>query len=232
MELFTDKSGRYWGQAGAGGIFYSEDTCRYLFSHRSEDVNEPNTWGTWGGQIDSGENPEEALRREIAEETGYFGTMELKPIFIFQDGEFRFYNYLIVVPKEFDPNHSWETQGHIWTTLEKLPEPLHFGSEELLSHLKDKESELHKSLSKIIIPEQLVGNDFEELENIGKSIAFKILETYQLKLCPMKNVRSKVVEINEMGPSNLFDEGRIAEAKRLAKNQEYQFGINFIYEVD
>jgi 8-oxo-dGTP pyrophosphatase MutT (NUDIX family) len=126
----------YWGRGGAGGVFYAEDTGRYLFAHRSEDVLEPGTWGVWGGKFDDDETPEETLKREIEEEAGYTGEYKLKPLFVFKDGDFSFHNYLIIVPHEFEPIQSWETQGHLWTTLDKIPTPMHFGLKALLPHLK------------------------------------------------------------------------------------------------
>lgn len=137
-EVFTDETGKFWGSAGAGGVFLAEDTGRILIQMRSPYVNEPNTWGTFGGAIDSGEDPEKAMRREVVEETGYQGPMSVEMVHLFQDGKFRFYNYLIVVPTEFEPRHGWESSDHVWTSLDELPSPLHFGFKELLPHLKKK----------------------------------------------------------------------------------------------
>lgn len=39
----------FWGRRGAGCLFLSNQTERILFAHRSDEVLEPNTWGTWGG---------------------------------------------------------------------------------------------------------------------------------------------------------------------------------------
>jgi 8-oxo-dGTP pyrophosphatase MutT (NUDIX family) len=135
---FTDPSGRFWGDAGAGGVFYAESTGRYLVSKRSSHVNEPNTWGTWGGRIERGETPEEALRREVREETGYAGTYDLDLLHTYRDGDFEFRNYLIVVPDEFEPRHSWETSDHRWVEHGDWPEPLHFGMRELIPHIRPR----------------------------------------------------------------------------------------------
>ena len=136
QEEFTDPTtGRFWGNAGAGGLFYAKDTSRYLIAKRSSLVNEPNTWGTWGGKIDGDETPEEALEREIREETGYSGGYDLQWLYTYQDGGFRFDNYLIVVPQEFEPTHSWETSGHKWVEFGDWPKPLHFGLKALIPHI-------------------------------------------------------------------------------------------------
>ena len=42
----------FWGRAGAGVLFLARDTGRILIAHRSADVEQPDTWGTWGGAID------------------------------------------------------------------------------------------------------------------------------------------------------------------------------------
>jgi 8-oxo-dGTP diphosphatase len=43
---------------------------RFLLLLRNEDKSEGNKWGVPGGKIDDGETPGQAVRREIAEETG------------------------------------------------------------------------------------------------------------------------------------------------------------------
>lgn len=136
IQAGDEEPEHFWGNQGAGGLFYAEDTGRVLVQHRSAAVNEPNTWGVWGGKIDDDEKPEEALKREIEEEAEYRGHFKLIPVHTFKKGSFQFHNFLIVVPHEFDPKHSWESQGHVWTSLDEMPTPLHFGLKQALPGFK------------------------------------------------------------------------------------------------
>src|SRR3569833_3234259 len=52
----------FWGAQGAGVVFIAGDARRFLLAHRSEDVEQPGTWGTWGGAIDAGEDPATAAQ--------------------------------------------------------------------------------------------------------------------------------------------------------------------------
>ena len=39
----------FWGKQGAGSLVVAKDTGRILLAHRSRAVEQPNTWGVWGG---------------------------------------------------------------------------------------------------------------------------------------------------------------------------------------
>jgi 8-oxo-dGTP pyrophosphatase MutT (NUDIX family) len=124
----------FWGRQGAGCLFLAMDTKRLCINHRSRQVEEPGTWGTWGGAIDSGENPEVALKREVREEAGYNGKMKLVPLYVFKHSSgFTYYNYLALVETEFTPVMDWETQGFKWVEYGKWPKPLHPGLKLLLN---------------------------------------------------------------------------------------------------
>jgi 8-oxo-dGTP pyrophosphatase MutT (NUDIX family) len=134
--LTTDKSGKFWGSSGAGGVFYSTKTKRFLLAFRSKYVNEPRTWGVWGGAIDKNETPTEAIKREIREETGYQGKYKLIPSFIYKKGDFQYHNFIIEVEDEFKPKLCWETEKYGWFTINEFPTPLHFGLKALLPYLQ------------------------------------------------------------------------------------------------
>ena len=127
------KTTGFWGSAGAGAIFMAKDTGRFLISHRSMAVEQPDTWGTWGGAIDRGENPVDAVKREVREETGYTGNFQIIPLYVFKKDTFRYYNYLVIVDHEFEPHLDWENQGYKWCDYGDWPKPLHFGLVSLLN---------------------------------------------------------------------------------------------------
>lgn len=125
----------FWGTEGAGCVPYAEDTGRICLQKRSSGVNEPNTWGVFGGAMDDDESPLAAVRRELEEETGYGGKVRFEKLHVFSKADFRFHNFLAIVPRQFAPKHSWESSGHAWVTLDDLPSPLHFGVKSLLPSL-------------------------------------------------------------------------------------------------
>jgi len=132
----------------------ARDTGRILFSFRSPNVNEGHTWGTFGGAIDPGETPAVAAKREAEEEAGYDAKADdIIPLFVFTSGSFRYHNFVILVPHEFepapyegpeayysDPPGNWESEDFVWTTFGNWPKPLHFGAAALLGDRKSLET--------------------------------------------------------------------------------------------
>lgn len=142
LDLFEDDSKHqqalkqtgFWGRRGAGCIIMAQDTGRFCIAHRSSRVEQPGTWGTWGGAIDEGEDPAQAARRELAEEAGYTGAMKLVPLYVFKhESGFTYYNFLAIVEREFKPRLDWETQGWEWVEYGAWPSPLHPGLKAVLS---------------------------------------------------------------------------------------------------
>ena len=124
----------FWGRRGAGCIIMANDTKRFCIAHRSQYVEQPNTWGTWGGAIDGGEDPKIAAAREVKEEAGYQGAMQMIPLYVFKHSSgFTYYNFLAIVEIEFEPQLDWESQGFKWVEFGQWPSPLHPGLELLLS---------------------------------------------------------------------------------------------------
>jgi 8-oxo-dGTP pyrophosphatase MutT (NUDIX family) len=116
----------------AGCIIVAQDTGRFCLALRSAWVQAPGTWGTIGGDIEDTESAPDAVRRELSEETGYQGKLLLVPLWVFRKQWFTYYNYLAVVPQEFDPSPNWETEKFGWFEFGAWPTPLHPGLRRLL----------------------------------------------------------------------------------------------------
>jgi len=138
-----DQTG-FWGAQAAGAIILAASSGKLLISHRSSEVEQPHTWGVWGGAIDEGESPVGGATREVTEELGHITTIAKIPLYVFKDSnsDFRYYNFLFVVEKEFEPSpmpgSGWETQGHEWVTYGEWPTPMHFGLEALIKNSGSK----------------------------------------------------------------------------------------------
>jgi ADP-ribose pyrophosphatase len=129
---------KLWGERGAGCVIRARDTGRFLIGLRSAEVDDPLTWGTWGGEVDPGETPEAAVMREVSEETGYSGEVELQLLFIHTSRTgFVYDNYLATVPGEFEPSLGWENDEARWFERGIWPQPLHFGLSALMSARPD-----------------------------------------------------------------------------------------------
>ncbi len=137
----------FWGKQGAGCIFLAKDTKRILLPFRSRAVEQPHTWGVWGGAIDSNEDPATAVKREVQEEAGYDGNVELVPLVVFEKGTFRYHNFLAIVDSEFEPNLQWETENFKWVEYGNWPSPLHFGLKYLIEHSGQKIQDIINNLA-------------------------------------------------------------------------------------
>lgn len=146
----------FWGKQGAGCIIVARDTGRICLPHRSSYVEQPGTWGTWGGAIDSSEDPKVAAIRELREEAGYEGKLQLIPLYVFRHPSgFTYYNFLALVEEEFSPTLNWETQGFRWVEYGHWPEPLHNGLKLLLNHQSSVDT----------IKKYTVGTNLDEAEH-------------------------------------------------------------------
>lgn len=142
----NDGGGKFWGNMGAGVLPVCSETGRICVPFRSRHVNEPHTWGVFGGAVgdpDSGtletdETAEDAAKRELTEESGYEGHFELIPCYVFKssDGTFEYHNFIGIVDHEFEPTLNWETEKSEWMTFDKLMSlnPKHFGLKAFLDH--------------------------------------------------------------------------------------------------
>jgi 8-oxo-dGTP pyrophosphatase MutT (NUDIX family) len=131
------------GNIGAGIIPFCEKTKRFLLGLRSGYVLEPNTYGGFGGKLDIDEGVYEtiemAAKRELEEETGFNGDIELIKGFIFKERNFEYHNYIGVVSEEFQPVLNWENDESRWMTYDELLRlrPKHFGLDRFLKESKE-----------------------------------------------------------------------------------------------
>lgn len=139
MAKYTNSEG-FYGNQGAGVLFFARSTCRFLLLLRSAWVNEPHTWCTPGGKVDAGETPLQAAKREVQEESGATIANEgnLQPLYVFKspNGTFEYHNYIGIVENEFTPTLSdRESDDYKWLTFEQLQTlpSKHFGIKDLLS---------------------------------------------------------------------------------------------------
>jgi 8-oxo-dGTP pyrophosphatase MutT (NUDIX family) len=113
----------------SGALFYTLDTNRFLFLHRSQGKRS-DLWGLVGGTNEGCETPWEGLQREIREEIGDLPkikkTLPLES-FVSTDEQFYFHTYLCVVEHEFIPVLNQEHDGYAWCSFNKWPKPLHHG---------------------------------------------------------------------------------------------------------
>jgi len=134
-HLGSGENPMFFGNKGAGVLVYCQKTNRFLLGLRSNLVNEPGTWGTFGGKIDNDANPKQAALRELKEETNYSGPINLIHFDTFQSGNFQFFNFLGVVDEEFTPRLDWENEDAQWFSSDEFPRNLHFGLRRLIPHL-------------------------------------------------------------------------------------------------
>ena len=139
---------QFWGTEASGLLPICKTTGRILLGKRSKDVNEPGTWGNFGGAIglnDWGEDeenlpPKDNALKEFEEETRYNGEIEIIDSFIYENNNFKYYNFIGLVDHEFEAIVDWETEICQWFSLEEVLKHnnLHFGIQALLGNSLDQ----------------------------------------------------------------------------------------------
>jgi 8-oxo-dGTP pyrophosphatase MutT (NUDIX family)/spore germination cell wall hydrolase CwlJ-like protein len=173
-EAEEDVPDEFWGDEGAGALIIAKDTGRILLFLRSDWVNEPNTWNLVGGKIDEKEDPRKAVAREVEEETGLTGNLEASRLYTFRHKNFKYHNFLVLVPIEFTPKLNWEHSKAEWVEFGNWPEPLHFGLTDLLKHASNeikkvvihiKEKNEEPNIDETRLTKRNFDTEIERLEN-------------------------------------------------------------------
>ena len=126
---------------GAGALVLAKDTRRFLFALRivNRHTNPKLVWNLWSGPLSENENPETGVTRWTRQLTGYKGHFDdtiLLYTFFSHQTNFRFYNYLLTVEKEFIPVLDKNlTADYRWVEYGDWPEPLYPTVKELLRKL-------------------------------------------------------------------------------------------------
>ena len=115
----------------AGVTLVARPTQRVLLMRRSPFVYRPGLWSVPAGRIEPNEHPLDSAMRELNEETGFRGQVEV----LGQIEQPRFTNYICVVPDEFKPRLNWENDMAGWFAKGYHPQPLHPGMERVLATL-------------------------------------------------------------------------------------------------
>jgi GNAT superfamily N-acetyltransferase/8-oxo-dGTP pyrophosphatase MutT (NUDIX family) len=133
------------GNAASGILPICTTTKRICLAWRSPEVHIGDCWGTIGGAVKPGMNPQESAKEEVKEETGFKGGITVHTAFVFQSGTFSYHNFLGTVGSEFSfhpqSDSHWETTGLEWFTLEQIyqmmeedPNSFHPGVHALFQH--------------------------------------------------------------------------------------------------
>ena len=115
-------------QPGAWAVIYCATTGKFLMGKRSSKVNQGGAWNLFGGRVDSGERPREALVRELGEEAGVnVKTKHLTKLETLtlrfragQDGRDMHY-FVIKTAREFSPRLNREHCDFRWFKAKQLP---------------------------------------------------------------------------------------------------------------
>lgn len=139
----NDSDEKFWGNLAAGVLPICKKTGRILVAYRSKYVNEPHTWGVFGGKLDEDDGEEdlqEVAKREFIEETDFSGDIRLIPAYIYKAKGFEYHNFIGIIDEEFEPKLDWETEKTKWMNFEEFEKlyPKHFGLKALIEHDIDK----------------------------------------------------------------------------------------------
>lgn len=106
----------------AGAVLLHRDG-RVLLQHRDDkpDIESPGQWSLFGGGLDEGEEPEDAMLREIEEEIGYRPRAH-RPLVVFSGWYAEFHVYLAEVSPPIEELVLGEGQGFGYFTRKEAEE--------------------------------------------------------------------------------------------------------------
>lgn len=157
INLTLSEAKTYWGKKASGIMYICLETNEVLLLKRSDEVEQPGTWGIAGGAFDdkggegfhsnakASSDPSDTVwlnsaQRETIEEMGsLLETVKLISKTTFRDKAFAYRTYVYEVSKEtrdnYTPQLNWENDEYEWFPLNDLPVPMHFGTQFTLDQL-------------------------------------------------------------------------------------------------
>ena len=149
-----DEEGNWVGEGGAasGILPICTSTGRIALAWRGSRVHKGNCWGTLGGAVQRGMSPAESAKEEMMEETGYQGGLTLIPAFVYQDGKFKYHNFLGLVPQEFSLNPMEGGKGGNITVdfAEENDALAWFSWDDLAKQMKDAPRDFHPGVLSLL----------------------------------------------------------------------------------
>jgi len=122
----TGEADKPAGGLAAGILHVAPDGHVLLLYRAPTEENYAGHWALPGGKGDDGETPEECADRECREEIGYSSDIPLKSLDQRETPNgMQFHTFVRPTFEKFTPKLNAEHSGHIWTSLDKLPSPLH-----------------------------------------------------------------------------------------------------------
>lgn len=109
----------------ASGILpIASNTKNICLSWRSPNIRQGDVWGIVGGMVEDGVSVASSALREMGEEVGYYGPIELHQAHVLRRKGFEYHSFIGIVPEEFEFNpereFAFETSFISWVPYDEV----------------------------------------------------------------------------------------------------------------
>ncbi len=150
IESFEDNGSgvTFWGKQASGVLPICPSTGRICLGLRSKNCHNivngkshyGECYGIFGGALEGG-SPESNAKKELHEETDFRGNLELISSVVYENGKFKYFNFLGIMENEdITVSTTWEHTEVEWFDFNNLNfnYPLHDGLKFLLERAKNQ----------------------------------------------------------------------------------------------